>query len=176
MTEAIKHDPWFRSQVELGIDAAGADEVMSSADVEAEAAVWRAALTPGQRSRLTSDLKFLGVTRRRFQQVRRPLDRLPDVLTRRRISEIRHPSCTGITISDRVGQDWVIACLGWSERYGYLMRAIKLGRWAGPWVRCAIGTNDAQRGVSPMGIVWARFFDSLGVDLGEQTQPQGEAR
>ena len=37
-----KHDAWFRRQVQVGIDAVNAGDVMSIEDVEAEAAAWRA--------------------------------------------------------------------------------------------------------------------------------------
>lgn len=37
------YDAWFRRQVEIGLDAANAGEVISAAEVEAEAQVWREA-------------------------------------------------------------------------------------------------------------------------------------
>jgi predicted transcriptional regulator len=37
-----EHDAWFRQQVQSGLDAADAGEVISADDVEAEAARWRA--------------------------------------------------------------------------------------------------------------------------------------
>lgn len=37
------YDAWFRRQVEIGLDAANADEVISAAEVEAEAQAWREA-------------------------------------------------------------------------------------------------------------------------------------
>jgi predicted transcriptional regulator len=40
--DADEHDVWFRRQVQAGIDAANAGDVMSAEDVEAEAAAWRA--------------------------------------------------------------------------------------------------------------------------------------
>ena len=40
--EATEHDAWFRSQVQAGLDAANAGEVISAEKVEAEAAIWRA--------------------------------------------------------------------------------------------------------------------------------------
>jgi predicted transcriptional regulator len=40
--EAAEHDVWFRRQVQFGIDAANAGDVMSAEEVEAEAAAWRA--------------------------------------------------------------------------------------------------------------------------------------
>ena len=40
--EVTEHDAWFRSQVQAGLDAANAGEVISAEEVEAEAAIWRA--------------------------------------------------------------------------------------------------------------------------------------
>lgn len=40
--EAAEHDAWFRRQVQQGIDSANAGELLSSEEVEAEAAAWRA--------------------------------------------------------------------------------------------------------------------------------------
>lgn len=40
--EAAEHDAWFRREVQVGIDAANAGELVSAEDVEAEAAAWRA--------------------------------------------------------------------------------------------------------------------------------------
>jgi len=40
--EVTEHDTWFRSQVQAGLDAANAGEVISAEEVEAEAAIWRA--------------------------------------------------------------------------------------------------------------------------------------
>lgn len=40
--EAAEHDAWFRRQVQAGIDAANAGDVISAEEVEAEAAAWRA--------------------------------------------------------------------------------------------------------------------------------------
>lgn len=40
--EAAEHDTWFRGQVQTGIDAANADDVISAEEVEAQAAAWRA--------------------------------------------------------------------------------------------------------------------------------------
>ena len=40
--EAADHESWFRRQVQTGIDAANAGDVVSAEDVEAEAAAWRA--------------------------------------------------------------------------------------------------------------------------------------
>ncbi|WP_156851372.1 CopG family ribbon-helix-helix protein [Bartonella refiksaydamii] len=39
--EKSAHDLWFREQIQLGINSANADDVMSAEEVEAEAAVWR---------------------------------------------------------------------------------------------------------------------------------------
>ncbi len=39
--EAANHDAWFRREVQAGLDAANAGEVISAEDVEAEAAAWR---------------------------------------------------------------------------------------------------------------------------------------
>lgn len=38
--EAAVHDAWFRRQVQIGLDSANAGDVISTAEVEAEA--WRA--------------------------------------------------------------------------------------------------------------------------------------
>lgn len=40
--EATAHDAWFRREVQIGLDAANAGEVVSAEEVEAEAAAWRA--------------------------------------------------------------------------------------------------------------------------------------
>ena len=40
--EKAAHDAWFRRQVQIGLDAANAGEVISAAEVEAEAEAWRA--------------------------------------------------------------------------------------------------------------------------------------
>lgn len=40
--EAAAHDAWFRRQVQIGLDSADAGDVLSAAEVEAEAEVWRA--------------------------------------------------------------------------------------------------------------------------------------
>ncbi|MFN3768795.1 MAG: CopG family ribbon-helix-helix protein [Ectopseudomonas guguanensis] len=40
--EAAEHDAWLRRQVQMGLDAANAGELLSSEEVEAEAAAWRA--------------------------------------------------------------------------------------------------------------------------------------
>ena len=40
--EATEHDAWFRRQVQIGIDAANAGDVISAEEVEAEAEAWRA--------------------------------------------------------------------------------------------------------------------------------------
>ena len=42
--QAAAHDTWFREQVQIGIEAANAGELLSTDDVEAEAEVWRAEL------------------------------------------------------------------------------------------------------------------------------------
>lgn len=39
--EAAEHDRWFRREVQIGVDAANAGDVLSAEEVEAEAAVWR---------------------------------------------------------------------------------------------------------------------------------------
>jgi len=39
--EVTEHEAWFRSQVQAGLDAANAGEVISAEEVEAEAAIWR---------------------------------------------------------------------------------------------------------------------------------------
>ena len=38
----VEHDTWFRRQVQMGLDAAQAGDVVSAEEVEAEAAAWRA--------------------------------------------------------------------------------------------------------------------------------------
>ncbi len=40
-TQAAEHDAWFREQVQIGIDAAKAGEVLSTDEVDAEAQDWR---------------------------------------------------------------------------------------------------------------------------------------
>ncbi|MCU4122096.1 CopG family ribbon-helix-helix protein [Variovorax sp. N23] len=40
--EAADHDAWFRRQVQLGLDAAKAGDLLQAEEVEAEAAAWRA--------------------------------------------------------------------------------------------------------------------------------------
>lgn len=40
--EAAEHDAWFRREVQAGIDAADAGDVISADEIEAEAAAWRA--------------------------------------------------------------------------------------------------------------------------------------
>ncbi len=40
--EAAEHDSWFRQEVQAGIDAANAGDVISADEVEAEADAWRA--------------------------------------------------------------------------------------------------------------------------------------
>ncbi|MEC5162044.1 putative transcriptional regulator [Janthinobacterium sp. CG_23.3] len=40
--EAPGHDSWFRREVQIGIDAANAGDLIPEEDVEAEAAAWRA--------------------------------------------------------------------------------------------------------------------------------------
>ena len=40
--EAAEHDVWLRRQVQMGLDSANAGELLSSEEVEAEAAAWRA--------------------------------------------------------------------------------------------------------------------------------------
>lgn len=39
--EAEEHDTWFREQVQVGLDAADAGDLVSAKEVEAEAAAWR---------------------------------------------------------------------------------------------------------------------------------------
>ncbi|MDY0073971.1 MAG: hypothetical protein RBR77_15185 [Thauera sp.] len=39
--EVVAHDAWFRRQVQIGLDSANAGEIISAAEVEAEAEVWR---------------------------------------------------------------------------------------------------------------------------------------
>jgi len=39
--EVVAHDAWFRREVQAGIDAANAGDVLSAEEVEAEAATWR---------------------------------------------------------------------------------------------------------------------------------------
>jgi predicted transcriptional regulator len=40
--EAAAHEAWFRLQVQTGLDAANAGDVISAEEVEAEAVAWRA--------------------------------------------------------------------------------------------------------------------------------------
>jgi predicted transcriptional regulator len=40
--EATEHDSWFRREVQIGLDAANAGDVVSADEVEAEAVAWRA--------------------------------------------------------------------------------------------------------------------------------------
>ncbi len=40
--DAAAHDAWFRRQVQIGLDSANAGDVIPAAEVEAEAAAWRA--------------------------------------------------------------------------------------------------------------------------------------
>lgn len=40
--EAAEHDVWFRRQVQIGLDAANAGDLVPAENVEAEAAAWRA--------------------------------------------------------------------------------------------------------------------------------------
>jgi len=40
--DAAAHDAWFRQQVQVGLDAANAGDLLSSEEVEAEADAWRA--------------------------------------------------------------------------------------------------------------------------------------
>lgn len=42
--EAEAHDQWFRREVQLGIDAAQAGDLLSAGEVEAESAAWREAM------------------------------------------------------------------------------------------------------------------------------------
>jgi predicted transcriptional regulator len=39
--EAAEHDSWFRREVQSGLDAANAGEVISAEEVEAQAVAWR---------------------------------------------------------------------------------------------------------------------------------------
>ena len=41
--EAAEHDAWFRRQVQIGIDAANAGDLIAAEEVEAEAEAWREA-------------------------------------------------------------------------------------------------------------------------------------
>jgi len=41
--EANAHDSWFRSEVQVGLDAANAGDVVSNEEVETEANAWRTA-------------------------------------------------------------------------------------------------------------------------------------
>ena len=40
--ETAEHDSWFRHEVQIGLDAANAGDVVSAEEVEAQAAAWRA--------------------------------------------------------------------------------------------------------------------------------------
>lgn len=39
--ETAEHDAWFRREVQIGLDAANAGDVVSAEEVEAEAVAWR---------------------------------------------------------------------------------------------------------------------------------------
>ena len=39
--ESAEHDAWFRREVQTGIDAANAGDVLSAEEVEADAVAWR---------------------------------------------------------------------------------------------------------------------------------------
>ncbi len=39
--EATEHDSWFRREVQIGLDAANAGDVVLAEEVEAEAVAWR---------------------------------------------------------------------------------------------------------------------------------------
>ncbi|MFC5373529.1 CopG family ribbon-helix-helix protein [Brevundimonas faecalis] len=49
--EAAAHEAWFRRQVQAGIDAADAGDLISAETVEAEAAAWREAMRQRSASR-----------------------------------------------------------------------------------------------------------------------------
>lgn len=40
--DAAEHDAWFRQQVQAGLDSANTGDLITSEEVEAEAATWRA--------------------------------------------------------------------------------------------------------------------------------------
>lgn len=40
--DVAEHDVWFRRQVQIGLDSANTGDLVSSEEVEAEAAAWRA--------------------------------------------------------------------------------------------------------------------------------------
>lgn len=40
--DAAEHDAWFRRQVQAGLDAANAGDVIAAEEVESEATAWRA--------------------------------------------------------------------------------------------------------------------------------------
>lgn len=40
--ETAAHDAWFRRQIQIGLDSANAGDLISAAEVEAEAQAWRA--------------------------------------------------------------------------------------------------------------------------------------
>ena len=40
--EAAEHDSWFRREVQIGLDAANAGNIVSAEEVEAQAVAWRA--------------------------------------------------------------------------------------------------------------------------------------
>lgn len=42
--ETVAYDAWFRDQVQSGVDSANAGDVISAAEVEAQAKAWRAEL------------------------------------------------------------------------------------------------------------------------------------
>lgn len=52
--QSIAHDDWFKEQVRIGLDSANAGDVISAAEVEAEAEVWRAEMRRKLASTATS--------------------------------------------------------------------------------------------------------------------------
>jgi predicted transcriptional regulator len=42
--DITEHDAWFRSEVQIGLDAAQAGDVLTAEEVEAKATLWRAHL------------------------------------------------------------------------------------------------------------------------------------
>ncbi|MDK6239554.1 MULTISPECIES: hypothetical protein [Klebsiella pneumoniae complex] len=45
---AAEHDAWFRREVQAGIDAANAGDVIPADEVEADAAAWRTTVEQGR--------------------------------------------------------------------------------------------------------------------------------
>jgi len=55
-----EYDAWFRAQVQAGIDAANAGDVIPAEVIEAKAATWRAELTRPQQDALRREMRAAG--------------------------------------------------------------------------------------------------------------------